>query len=73
MILTATRDPGTHPRRGWFPFKGAHAVRSLRFRLRTLMIVIAVLALVSAATVFVLRTYREINAALNAFYGPDGS
>jgi tetratricopeptide (TPR) repeat protein len=48
-------------------------VHELRFRLRTLMIGIALLALVLAALVFVLRTYWEINAALNAFYGPDGT
>jgi tetratricopeptide (TPR) repeat protein len=43
-----------------------------RFRLRTLMIVIGSLAMVLAASVFVLRTISGLNAALEASYGPDG-
>ena len=47
-------------------------MRTPRCRLRTLTIGIALLALVLAASVFVLRTISELDAALNDFYGPDG-
>jgi hypothetical protein len=44
-------------------------MRSLQFRLRTLMILVAVAALLSVAIVWLIRVDR----ALEELYGPDGT